>query len=135
VPAASYRKHGVRSTARPHARTLAPLRESSAGPSNQAPPMPDVEEEEEETATEAPREPPAASEDDNNNLYAQSQAHHLALEGVAEVPADVQAFLAQGLRSSYNNDDEYIELPEAMERAFQAAVDAKAVPSDTEPKP
>jgi hypothetical protein len=47
VPVASYREHGVRSTARPRARTPAPSREPSTGPSNQVPPMRDVEEEEE----------------------------------------------------------------------------------------
>jgi hypothetical protein len=56
------------------------------------------------------------------------------LDGVAGLPADVRALLAQGLRSIYNDDDEYIELPEDMERAFHAAIDAKAVPSDAEPK-
>jgi hypothetical protein len=98
--------------------------------------MPDVEEEE-EAAPEAPRKPPAADEDNDNNLYAQPQArlaHRLALDGVAELPADVRALLAQGLRSIYNDDDEYIELPEAMVRAFHAAVDARAVSSDAEPK-
>jgi hypothetical protein len=103
---------------------------------NQAPPMPDVEEEE-EAAPEAPREPPAADDDDDDDLYAQPQARlarRLALDGAAEVPTDVRALLAQGLRSIYDDDDEYIELPEAMERAFRAAVDAKAVASDTEPK-
>jgi hypothetical protein len=43
--------------------------------------------------------------------------------------------LAQGLRSIHNDDDKYIELPEAMERALCTAIDAKAVPSDAEPKP
>jgi hypothetical protein len=136
VPVASYREHGVHSTARPRARTPAPSREPSAGPSNQAPPMPDVEEEE-EAAPEAPLKPPAADEDEDNNLYAQPQArlaHRLALDGVAEVPTNVRALLAQGLRSIYDDDDEYIELPEAMERAFHAAVDARAVLSDAEPK-
>jgi hypothetical protein len=56
------------------------------------------------------------------------------LDGVAEVPADVRALLAQGLRSIYNDDNEYIDLPEAMERAFRAAIDARAVSSDAEPK-
>jgi hypothetical protein len=56
------------------------------------------------------------------------------MNGVAAVPADVRALLPQGLRSIYDDDDEYIELPEAMERAFRAAVDAKAVSSDAEPK-
>jgi hypothetical protein len=55
------------------------------------------------------------------------------LDGVTELPADVCALLAQGLRSIYNDDDEYIKLPEAMERAFRAAIDAKAVLSDAEP--
>jgi hypothetical protein len=76
VPVASYREHGVRSTACPRARTPARSREPSAGPSNQAPPMPDVEEEE-EAAPEAPREPPAAdddNDDDDDDLYAQLQA-------------------------------------------------------------
>jgi hypothetical protein len=70
-------------------------------------------------------------------MYAQPQARlarHLALDGVAEVPTDVRALLAQGLRSIYDDDDEYIELPEAIERAFRAAVDTKAVSSDAEPK-
>jgi hypothetical protein len=70
-------------------------------------------------------------------MYAQPQARlarHLALDGVAEVPTDVRALLAQGLHSIYNDEDKYIELPEAMERAFRAAVDAKAVSSDAEPK-
>jgi hypothetical protein len=58
----------------------------------------------------------------------------LALDAVAELPADVRALLAQGLRSIYDNDNEYIELPEAMERALRAAIDAKAVASDAEPK-
>jgi transposase InsO family protein len=39
VPVVSYREHGVRSTARPRARTPTPSREPSAGPSNEAPPM------------------------------------------------------------------------------------------------
>jgi hypothetical protein len=38
------------------------------------------------------------------------------------------------LRSIYDDDDEYIELPEAMECVFRAAIDAKAVSSDAEPK-
>jgi hypothetical protein len=50
------------------------------------------------------------------------------------VPTDVRALLAQGLRSIYDDDDEYIELPEAMERTFRAAVEAKAALSDAEPK-
>jgi hypothetical protein len=49
-------------------------------------------------------------------------------------PSDVRTLLAQGLRSIYNNDNKYIEQPEAMERAFCAAIDAKAVASDAEPK-
>jgi hypothetical protein len=96
--------------------------------------MPDVVEE--EAAPEPPREPSAADEDDDDDLYAQPQARlarRLALDGVAEVPTDVRALLAQGLRSIYD-DNEYIELPEAMERAFRAAVDAKAVSPDAEPK-
>jgi hypothetical protein len=138
VPMVSYREHSVRSTARPRARTPAPSREPSAGPSNEATPMPDVEEEE-EAVPQAPRESPAADEDedDNDDLYAQPQARlarRLALDGVAELPADVRALLAQGLHSIYDDDNEYIELPEAMERAFRAAIDAKAVPSDAEPK-
>jgi hypothetical protein len=57
------------------------------------------------------------------------------LDGVVELPSDVRALLAQGLRSIYDDDDdEYIELPKARERAFRAAIDAKAVPSDAEPK-
>jgi hypothetical protein len=42
--------------------------------------------------------------------------------------------LAQGLLSIYSDDDEYIKLPKAMERAFHAAIDAKALSSDVEPK-
>jgi hypothetical protein len=94
------------------------------------------DEEEEEAAPEAPREPPV-DEDDEDDLYAQHQARlacRLALDRVAELPADVRALLAQGLRSFYGDDDEYIELPEAMEHAFHVAIDAKAVPSDAEPK-
>jgi hypothetical protein len=68
VPVVSYREHGVCLTARPCARTPAPSRKPSAGPSNQAPPMPDVEEEE-EAAPGAPREPPAA-DDDDDDFYA-----------------------------------------------------------------
>jgi hypothetical protein len=45
----------------------------------------------------------------------------------------VQALLAQGLRSIYNNDNEYIKLPEAMECVFRAAIDAKAISSDPRP--
>jgi hypothetical protein len=85
---------------------------------------------------EAPHEPPAAKNDDND-LYAQPQARlarRLALDGVAELPADVRALLAQGLRSIYDDDNEYIELPEAMEHAFRAAINAKAVATDAEPK-
>jgi hypothetical protein len=98
--------------------------------------MPDVKEEQ-EAAPEAPHELPAADEDEDNDLYAQPQARlarRLALDGVAEVPADVRVLLAQGLRSIYDDDNEYIELPEVMERAFRAAVDAEAVSSDAEPK-
>jgi hypothetical protein len=99
--------------------------------------MPDVKEE--EAVPQAPRELPAADEDENDDddLYVQAQvrlARRLALDGVAELPADVRALLAQGLRSISDNNDEYIELPEAMERAFCTAIDAKAVPSDAEPK-
>jgi hypothetical protein len=81
--------------------------------------MPDIEEEQ-EAVPEAPREPPV-NNDNNNNLYAQPQAQltcHLALNGAAELPADIHALLAQGLCSIYNNIDRYMELPEAMERAF-----------------
>jgi hypothetical protein len=67
VPVASYCEHGTCSTACPRARTPAPSREPSAGPSNEAPSMPDVEEEE-EAAPEAPREPPADEDDDNDDL-------------------------------------------------------------------
>jgi hypothetical protein len=97
--------------------------------------MPNAEEEE-EAAPEAPREP-TVDDDDDNDLYAQPQARlarRLALDGVAELPADVRALLAQGLRSMNDDDDEYIELPEAMERALHAAIDAKNVASDAEPK-
>jgi hypothetical protein len=55
------------------------------------------------------------------------------LDGVVEPPSDVRALLAQGLRSIYDDDDD-IELPMAMARAFRAATDAKVVPSDAEPK-
>jgi hypothetical protein len=55
------------------------------------------------------------------------------LDGVAELPADVRALLARGLRSIYD-DDKSIELPEAMEHAFHAAIHAKAVASDAKPK-
>jgi hypothetical protein len=58
----------------------------------------------------------------------------LALDGVAELPADVRTLLAQGLRSIYNNDNEYIKLPEAMEHAFRTAIDTKMVASDAEPR-
>jgi transposase InsO family protein len=137
VPVASYCEHGTRSTARPRTRTPVPSCEPSAGPSNEAPPMLDVEEEE-EAAPETPREPLAADKDnDDDDLYAQPQARlarRLALDRVAELPADVRALLAQGLCSIYDNDDKYIELSEAMEHAFRAAVDTKAVSSDAEPK-
>jgi hypothetical protein len=68
-------------------------------------------------------------------LHAQPQARlarQLALDGVAELPAVVRALLAQGLRSIYNNNNEYIKLPEAMEHAFHAAIDTKMVASDAE---
>jgi hypothetical protein len=135
VPVVYYRKTGTHSSSRGRARAPAPSREPSAGPFSLAPPIPNAEEEE-EAATEAPREPPAA-DDNDDDLYAQPQAClacRLALDGAAELPADVCALLAQGLRSIYNDDDEYIELPEAMERACRAAIDAKAVVSDAEPK-
>jgi hypothetical protein len=100
VPVVSYCEHNVRSSARPHARTPAPSREPSAGPSNKATPMPDVEEEE-EAAPQAPRESPAADEDegDSDDLYAQPQARlarRLALDRVAELPADAQWNVASG---------------------------------------
>jgi hypothetical protein len=135
VPVVSYRETSTRSSSRGHARAPAPLREPSAGPSSLAPPIPNVKEEK-EAAPGASRELPAA-DDDDDDLYAQPQtrlARRLALDGVAELPADVSALLAQGLRSIYDDDDEYIELPEAMERAFRAAIDANAVVSDAEPK-
>jgi hypothetical protein len=80
---------------------------------------------------------PTGTTHDDNEFYAQPQARlarQLALDGVAKLPADICALLAQGLRSIYNNNKEYIELPEAMERAFRAAIDAKAVTSNAEPK-
>jgi hypothetical protein len=80
---------------------------------------------------------PPVDNEDGDDLYAQPQArlaHLLALDGVVEPPSDVRALLAQGLRSIYDNDNEHIELPEAMERAFCAAIDTKVVPSDAEPK-
>jgi hypothetical protein len=43
-------------------------------------------------------------------------ARQLALDGVAELPADIRALLAQGLHSIYGDNNEYIELPKAMER-------------------
>jgi hypothetical protein len=135
VPVVFYCEHGACSTARPRTRTPASSHEPSAGPSNEAPPLPDVDKEE-EAAPEAPREPPVDNEDDND-LFTQPQArlaHRLALDGVVEPPSDVRTPLAQGLRSIYNDDDKYIKLPEAMERAFRAAIDTKAVPSDAEPK-
>jgi hypothetical protein len=97
--------------------------------------MPDVEEDE-EAAPEAPCELPVDYEDDDD-LYAQPQArlaHRPALDGVVELPSNVRALLAKGLHSIFNDDNEYIELPEAMERAFRAAIDTKAVASDAEPK-
>jgi hypothetical protein len=135
VPVVSYHETCTRSSSRGRARAPELSREPSAGPSSLAPPIPNAEEEE-EAAPEAPREPPV-DDDDDDDLYAQPQARRarrLALDGVAELPANVRALLAQGLRSIYDDDDEYIELPEAMERAFRAAVDAKAVSSDAEPK-
>jgi hypothetical protein len=86
----SYREHGVRSSTRSREHTLALLHKPSAGPSNGAPPMPDVEEKE-EASPEAPREPPA-NEDNDDDLYVQPQArlaHCLALDRAAELPADV----------------------------------------------
>jgi hypothetical protein len=51
------------------------------------------------------------------------------------MPADIHTLLVQGSRFIYDDDDdEYIELPQAMERAFCAAIDAKAASSDVEPK-
>jgi hypothetical protein len=135
VPVASYRETTTRSSPRGRARAPARSREPSAGPSNKARPIPN-DEEEEEAAPETPREPPV-DKDDEDDLYAQPQARlarRLALDGVAELPVDVRALLAQGLRSIYGDDIEYFELPEAMERAFHAAIDAKAVAADAEPK-
>jgi hypothetical protein len=60
VPVVSYRKHGVRSTAHPRAHTPAPSGKPSAGPSNEAPPMPYTEEKD-ETVPEAPRNLAAAN--------------------------------------------------------------------------
>jgi hypothetical protein len=96
--------------------------------------MADVEEEE-EVGPEAPRDLPV--DNDSDELCAQPQARparRLALDGVVELPSDVRSLLAQGLRSIYDDNDKYIQLPEAMECAFRAAIDAKAVVSDTEPK-
>jgi hypothetical protein len=96
--------------------------------------MPDIKEEE-EAATESPHNLPF--NDDNNDLYAQPQArlaHHLALDRVAELPSDVQALLVQGVQSIYNDDEEFIKLPEIMECAFCNAIDSKAVAFDAEPK-
>jgi hypothetical protein len=114
VPVVSYRETGTRLSSRGRARAPALSREPSAGPSSLAPPIPNTKEEE-EAAPEAPREPPI-NDDDDDDLYAQPQAclaRRLALDGVAELPANVHALLAQGLRSIYDDDDEYIELPEA----------------------
>jgi hypothetical protein len=126
VPVASYCKHGACSTARFRARII-------GRQPKDAPPMSYVEEEE-QAASEAPREPPAAGEDDDDDLYAQPQvrlAHRLALDGVAEVPAHVQAPLVQRLHSIYGDDYEYIKLPEAMERAFDVgALQARRVGED-----
>jgi hypothetical protein len=116
VRVASYYEDGICLGAHPGALTPAPSRKPSAGLSNKARPMPDVEEE--EAAPEAPRKL-IANEDNDDNLYAQLQARlarRLALDGVAEVPADIRALLAQGLRSIYDDNDKYIELPGAMER-------------------
>jgi hypothetical protein len=66
-------------------------------------------EEEEEAAPEALREP-SVDEDDDDDLYAQPQARlarRLALDGVAELPTDVRAFLVQGLRSIYDGTVEH----------------------------
>jgi hypothetical protein len=90
VPVVSYCEHSVGLIGHPCAHTPAPLRELSAGPSNEAPPMPDVEEQE-EAAPEAPCKPPA-NKDNDDDLYVQPQAWlacHLALDGVAELPTDV----------------------------------------------
>jgi hypothetical protein len=136
VPVVSYRKTGMCSSSCGRARVPAPSHKPSAGPSSLAPTIPNAQEKE-EAAPGAPREPPAA-DDGNDNLYTQPQArlaHRLALDGAAELPADVRALLAQGLRSIYNNNNKYIELPKAMERAFRAAINTKAVVSDAEPKP
>jgi hypothetical protein len=103
VPIVSHHKHSVRSSARPRARMPAPSRKPSTSPSNEAPPMPDIKEEE-EAAPETACEP-----------HAQLQPRpgcRLALDRVAEQPADVRVLLAQGSRSIYD-DNEYIELPEA----------------------
>jgi hypothetical protein len=69
VPIVSYCKHSVRLIVCPCARMPAPLREPSASPFNEAPPMPDIEEQE-EAAPEAPCKLPA-NKDNNDNLYAQ----------------------------------------------------------------
>jgi hypothetical protein len=85
---------------------------------------------------EVPRKPPA-NENKNNNLYAQPQARlarRLVLDKGAELATEVRMLLAQGLCSIYDDDNEYIELPDAMERAFCAAINTKAVLSNTEPK-
>jgi hypothetical protein len=133
VPVVSYRETATHSLSPGCAHAPAHSRKPSDGPSNRAGPIPNNNEEE-EAAPEAPHEPPVHEEEDD--LYAQPEARlarRLALVGVAEVPGDTRALLAQGLRSICVDDNEYIELPKAMERAFRAAVDAKAVPSDAEP--
>jgi hypothetical protein len=56
------------------------------------------------------------------------------LDSVIEPPSDVCALLVRGLHSIYDDNNKYIKLPEAMERALHAAIDTKAVASDTEPK-
>jgi hypothetical protein len=107
----------------------------SAGSSNAAPPIPNIEEEEEEeeAAPEAPHKPPANKDNNDGNLYAQPKvrlAHQLALDRGPELCA----LLAQGLRSIYDDDNKYIKLPVVIERALRAAIDAKAVASNAEPK-
>jgi hypothetical protein len=133
VPVVSYCKSATRLSSCGRGRAPAFSREPSAGPSNTTPPIPNVKE---EAAPDIPHKPPA-NKDNNNNLYPQPQARlarRLALHGVAELPADVRALFAQSLRSIYNEDNKYIELPEAMGHAFRAAIDTKAVLSDAEPK-
>jgi hypothetical protein len=108
--------------------------------------MPNVREEE-EAAPEAPQHrfqlPRADSgtnpfyDDDDYGLdpLADPQARlarRLALDGVVPPPANVRALLAQGLCSVYEQD-EFLDLDKAMERAFRATL-AKDRPADTEPK-